>query len=137
MAAKNEVLAGQPVPPEDCALLEAYQTEIVKQVERMDALAKEFIKLELGIPGIYAVALRLLGESHPTVLAAPLAAAFGFWLAALICTLAALFPRERKVLRGTVRRVQAAPPSGRSALASPEELECTKSTLAFLALAGR
>ena len=39
----------------EVALFEACREEIVKQVERLDDLGKELIKIELIIPGIYTV----------------------------------------------------------------------------------
>ena len=70
----------------------------------MDALAKEMVKLELGIPGVYAVALKLLAGEAPITSAGWLFPIFIFWILAPILTFIALFPRKYQVLEDTPRR---------------------------------
>jgi hypothetical protein len=67
-------------------------------------LAKELIKLELGIPGVYAVALTLLAGKDAVISAAWLLPVFIFWMLAAGVTFLALFPRKYKVLEDTPRR---------------------------------
>lgn len=98
-----EILNGQPPQPADEALLRAYHDAVIKQADLYVDLAKELLKLELAIPGIYTAALKLVTNQPPDV---PLvAAAFGLWLLALLATLRALFPRRYVVLHDTVQRV--------------------------------
>lgn len=106
----TEILPGQPPQPADETLVKAYREAIVKQADRYDDLAKELFKLELAIPGIYAAALKLVTNQPPTV---PLvAAAFGFWLLALVATLRALFPRRHPVLDNAVQHARRIEPGG-------------------------
>ena len=106
----TEILNGQPPQPADETLLKAYHDAIIKQADLYVDLAKELLKLELAIPGIYAAALKLVTDQFPYV---PLvAAAFGFWLLALVATLRALFPRRYVVLHDAVQRVDRAGSDG-------------------------
>jgi len=99
----TEILNGQPPQPADEALLKAYHDAVIKQADLYVDLAKELLKLELAIPGIYAAALRLVTD-RPTYV--PLvAAAFGCWLLALVATLRALFPHRYAVLHDAVQRI--------------------------------
>ena len=99
----TEILNGQPPQPADEALLKAYHDAVIKQADLYVDLAKELLKLELAIPGIYAAALKLVTNQSPNV---PLVAvAFGFWLLALVATLRALFPHRYAVLHDAVQRV--------------------------------
>lgn len=60
---EQEPLVGKPLSqPGDRALLDAYYQEPVKQAERFADLAKELLKLELAIPGVYAAALRVVDQ---------------------------------------------------------------------------
>ena len=106
----TEILNGQRPQSADEALLKAYHDAVIKQADLYVDLAKELLKLELAIPGIYAAALKLVTGQSPYV---PLvAAAFGFWLLALVATLRALFPRRYAVLHDTVQRVGRAEADG-------------------------
>ncbi len=97
------ILNGQPPQSTDEALLKAYHDAVIKQADLYIDLARELLKLELAIPGIYAAALKLATHQPPDVLL--VAAAFGFWLLALVATLRALFPRRYAVLHDAVQRV--------------------------------
>jgi hypothetical protein len=101
----EEIHEGRPpVSGADKVLVEAYHQEPVKQAERCNELAKEFLKLELAIPGIYAAALRFVVDAQASVSVVGVALAFGLWLLALLLTLAALFPVKWRVLDNVVRR---------------------------------
>ena len=106
----DQILNGQPPLPADEALLKAYHDAVIKQVDLYVDLAKELLKLELAIPGLYAAALKLVTNQAPA--ASLVAAAFGFWLLALVATLRALFPRRYKVLHNAVQRVGRAKSKG-------------------------
>ena len=106
----NQILKGQPPQPADEALLKAYHDAVIKQVDLYVDLAKELLKLELAIPGLYAAALKLVTNQSPA--ASLVAAAFGFWLLALVATLRALFPRRYVVLHDAVQRVSRAKSKG-------------------------
>ena len=73
----TEILNGQPPQPADEALLKAYHDAVIKQADLYVDLAKELLKLELAIPGIYAAALKLVTDQSPHALL--VAAAFGCW----------------------------------------------------------
>ena len=88
----NNIITGKSPDPSNAALLDAYQQDLIKQGDRFDELTKELLKLELAIPGIYAVVLRLLmGQSVP-VSTMLVSIAFLLWLVALALTLLRLFP---------------------------------------------
>ena len=99
-----EILSGQPPQPGDKALIEAYHQAIIKQADRYDDLAKELLKLELAIPGIYAAALKLVSDQPPDIRL--VAAAFGLWALALVATLHALLPRRYQVRHNAVQSVE-------------------------------
>ena len=106
----TEILNGQPPQSTDEALIKAYHDAVIKQADLYVDLAKELLKLELAIPGIYAAALKLVTDQPLNV---PLvAAAFGFWLLALVATLRALFPHRYAVLHDAVQRVGRAESDG-------------------------
>ena len=105
-----EILSGQPPQPADEALLKAYRDAVIKQADLYVDLAKELLKLELAIPGIYTAALKLVTNQPPNVLL--VAAAFGFWLLALVATLRVLFPHRYAVLHDAVQRVGRAESDG-------------------------
>ena len=106
----TEILNGQPPQPADEALLKAYHDAVIKQADLYVDLAKEMLKLELAIPGIYAAALKLVTNQPPNALL--VATAFGFWLLALVATLRALFPHRYAVLHNAVQRVGRAESDG-------------------------
>jgi len=111
----TEILNGQPPQPADEALLKAYHDAVIRQADLYVDLAKELLKLELAIPGIYAAALKLVPDQSPHALL--VAAAFGCWLLALLATLRALFPHRYEVLHDAVQRV------GRAESAGPLTIE--------------
>ena len=99
----EEIHEGQPpASSADKGLIEAYHQESVKQADYLNELAKELLKLELAIPGIYVAALRLVADKA-SVDVVWVASAFGLWLLALLLTLAALFPAKWQVLDNAVR----------------------------------
>ena len=106
----TEIIPGQQPQPADEALIKAYHDAVIKQADLYVDLAKELLKLELAIPGIYAAALKLVTSQSPNV--SLVAAAFGFWLLALVATLQALFPRRYEVLHDAVQRVGRAEANG-------------------------
>ena len=114
---QEEPLTGKPVSPADQALLDAYYQEPVKQADRFVDLAKELLKLELAIPGIYAAALRLVSREQS---ANPnwVFIAFSLWLIALVLTLFALVPRRYQVLEQALRYVR--PDHGKGPLSIAE-----------------
>jgi len=79
-------------------LITQFATEIVKQNDRLDDLAKQLFTLQLAIPGLYVTALQLLKgkDSLPndTIL---LGIATFCWACALVCTVVALFPLPYKI----------------------------------------
>jgi hypothetical protein len=114
---QDEPLTGKPVSPAEQALLDAYYQEPVKQADRFVDLARELLKLELAIPGIYAAALRLVSREQS---ANPnwVFIAFSLWLIALVLTLCALFPRRYQVLEQAIRHVR--PDHGKGPLSIKE-----------------
>ena len=100
----ENIYESEPPKPGDKTLIEAFHQEIIKQNDRLDDLAKEMVKLELGIPGAYAVALTLLAGKDAVISAAWLLPVFIFWMLAVGLSFLALFPRKYKVLEDTPRR---------------------------------
>ena len=98
---EEKILAGQAPNPGDKILMDAYRQDLVRQADRYDDLAKELIKLELAIPGIFAAAMKLIVGVQPAILW--VIAAFVCWLIALILTMLALFPKKYKVRENAVR----------------------------------
>jgi hypothetical protein len=114
---EQEPLAGKPLSqPGDRALLDAYYQEPVKQAERFADLAKELLKLELAIPGVYAAALRVVDRQ--AIHWEGVLIAFSLWTLALALTLRALFPSKYNVLENVVRSVR--PPLGQGPLSIEE-----------------
>jgi len=102
----DEPIRGQPLSPTDQALLDAYYQEPIRAAERFDELAKNLLSIELAVPGIYAAGLQVLLDDRDglsILLIVFMTLAFGLWLAALILTVCALFPRPYKVLDGALR----------------------------------
>ena len=98
------ILDSEPVSAHDVALMQSFRDEPVKQVERLDALAKEILKMELAMPAIYVAAVALAFGKNATV-AGPLPfCAYGLWIIGLILAMVALFPRKYKVMPGVVSR---------------------------------
>ena len=89
----------RPLSDEDTFLQQKYRESVVSQADLMDKLAAQLITLELAIPGLYATVLKLVQGDKVTLPANPwlLYLTFGFWLVALILTLAALMPKKWKV----------------------------------------
>ena len=103
----DEIHQGQPpASSADKGLIEAYHQEPIKQAEYLNDLAKELLKLELAIPGIYAAAMRFVVDAQAPVAIVWVGSAFGLWLLALVLTLAALFPAKWRVLDNAVRHSQ-------------------------------
>ena len=101
----EEIIDTRPPEPGDENLVAAFHDEIVKQSSRLDDLAKDMLKLEMGVPGIYAVALNLMAGKTATMTAGWLVHIFIFWLLAAGLTFLAIFPRRYNVLIDVVRRV--------------------------------
>ena len=90
----------RPRSAETKQLLDAFWADKTGQPDLMDSLAKELIKLELAIPGLYATILKFLSGGDAT--ANPgrpglLITTFALWGLALLLTFTALFPLWRQV----------------------------------------
>ena len=73
----------------------------------MDKWARDLLKLELAIPGIYVTALKFIEGSSAKAPASPLLfATLGCWGLSLLITVVALIPRKWKV---DVTKVKADP----------------------------
>ena len=99
-------MSSKPIPthppaPFDTFLQQQFAAEIVKQSVRLDELAKQLFFLELGIPGVYATALQVVGT---ITLDGWLVATLGCWFLALVITLFSLFPKKYRVQRHVIRR---------------------------------
>ena len=85
-------------------LADKLQERIAEQPVLMDALARQLLTVELALPGLYAVVLKLLAGGGQLASGPALYLAFACWLAAIATTLAALFPRpyrgDPRILRG-------------------------------------
>ena len=107
-------------------MVAAFQEEIVKQSDRLDDVAKEMLKLELAIPGLYAVALTLLAGKDAVISAGWLIAVFICWLLAAGLTFMALFPRRYEVLEDTPRREEPRKVTGKALTIQEFYSESTK-----------
>lgn len=85
----------KPLSSETKFLREKYYAAKTSQSELMDQLARDLIKLELAITGIYTAVLKLV-EGADAVMPEPLMIywVFGFWGTSLLLTLISLFPRQ-------------------------------------------
>lgn len=98
-------MAERPIPTtkptqRDLLIQEKYIEEVAGQAERMDALGRQLITLELAVPGLYATLLKLAAGDKATLPGnVQLYVAFGCWLLALILSLWSLVPRKYTVDR--------------------------------------
>lgn len=97
MSPENLILSTPSSQPENQVLRQAWEEEIIKQSDRFDDLAKELLKLELGIPALFVTLIKLAMGSQPIAFDWWIASAFLLWLSALALTLWALFPKKEKV----------------------------------------
>jgi hypothetical protein len=90
-----ETKATIPPSPVVKKLQEKFAETIAGQADLLDHLARQLIALELALPGLYATVLKLVsGDKATLTFSVILWFAFGLWLAALLLTLASLFPRK-------------------------------------------
>jgi len=92
-------------PPSDREqkLLDAFQEDLVKQVDRLDDLNRDLLKLSLALPGLFVAAAKLAGtDAQPSSL---LPYALALWLLALLCAWTGLFPRRYRVVPDGLYRV--------------------------------
>lgn len=104
-AEEDEVIliSTQPPAKESSILLEHFETEIVKQNDRLDELAKQLFTLELAVPSVYVIALQIVwGEKATVAVSTSLTLMFVFWFFALVLTMVALFPLRYQVPREIV-----------------------------------
>jgi hypothetical protein len=90
-----KIIQAKPVSPETKLLREAYWADKTGQADLMDSLAKELIRLELAIPGIYATILKFLSGGDATADNSQpnrLYAIFGLWGLSLILSFLSLYP---------------------------------------------
>jgi hypothetical protein len=117
-------LPTRPPSPEGAELVAAFSKERSQQAARFDDLAKELLKVELAVPGMYLSALKLASEasrvqsSYATALTA---LAFVLWACALVASTWSLFPRKYRVLRDVPFRIEA--PSPDKSLTEPLSIE--------------
>nr|VFJ92026.1 MAG: hypothetical protein BECKLFY1418A_GA0070994_102010 [Candidatus Kentron sp. LFY] len=91
----------------EVAFSEACHQEIIKQAERLDDLAKELLKLELIIPGIYTAVIKLTANGEFLSLDTFTGLAFILWIIAIALTLFGLFPKRYDVQCEALGRVSA------------------------------
>ena len=97
----------EPPSPETQFLREQYYAAKTKQSDLMDAWARDLLKLELAIPGIYAAVLKFVEGSSAKAPDSPLLfGVFGCWGVSLLITVVAIVPRAWKV---DVAKVKAIP----------------------------
>lgn len=94
----------RPLSPETVFLREQYYAAKTGQSDLMDGWARDLLKLELAIPGLYATVLKLVEGSEARAPASPLLfGVFGCWGAALLITVVALVPRGWRVDESKVK----------------------------------
>ncbi|MES9905401.1 MAG: hypothetical protein ABW168_22335 [Sedimenticola sp.] len=105
----NQSISTRPPSPGEALLRERFTDEITGQPERLDALARQLLTLELAIPGLYATVLKLIQGKEATLTGGfSLYMTFGCWLFALLLTLIGLFPRRYAVDPSIIRRTEPA-----------------------------
>lgn len=105
----NEVIPTRKPSASEKLLREKFTEEITSQPERLDALARQLLALELAVPGLYATALKLLhGKDATVTTGSALYITFGCWVLALLCAFLGLFPRKYEVDPTVIRRSEAA-----------------------------
>jgi len=98
---KERILATRPPLPTSQALLDAFAKEPARQAARYDTLAKEMMKLLLGVPGAYLAVLSLRADHKFIMQAAGLTLnglAFASWCGATFAAFRGLFPRVYNVM---------------------------------------
>ncbi len=128
----TKIVESRPPEPGDKELIREFRKEQVKQGERLDNIAKELFKLELAIPGIYAVVLTLIAEKDIVISYQFVIWIFLFWLVAVILTFIGLFPKTYDVLRDTPRRVKTTEPAKPSDKLTIEEFYRKSATRKYL-----
>lgn len=94
----DKPISTRPVSDNENLLRKKFYESIAAQSDLMDKLSERLLTLELGIPGAYATALKLMyGDKATVTLGTVGYIAFGLWFASLILTLFALTPRKWKV----------------------------------------
>ena len=94
----NKAIQTRPVSDNENLLRKKFYENIADQSNLMDKLSERLLTLELGIPGLFATVVKLTrGDDATMTINTALNLAFLFWLAALIMTLLALFPRKYNV----------------------------------------
>ena len=105
---QDSIVTTQPPSPEGQKLVEAFAEEPAQQAARYDDVAKEMMKLLLGVPGAYLAVLKLGADQHFSLQTAGLVLtglAFASWGGALFAAFRALFPRPYNVMRNVPYRV--------------------------------
>lgn len=95
----------RPPDTQERLLKERFADAVADQSRLMDSLAQTLLTVELAIPGLYATVLKWVSGGDQAALSCALVAAFFCWVAALVLTLIALFPKpydvDPKHLRGS------------------------------------
>ena len=95
------IVTTEPPPPTAPKLIEAFSEEPAKQAGRYDDLAKEMMKLLLGVPGAYLAVLKLGADQKHAMHTPGLVLnglALAAWCAATFAALRALFPHTYNVM---------------------------------------
>jgi hypothetical protein len=96
--ANEIILTTSPLSDGEKKLREKFYESFAGQSDVMDKLAGQLLTLELGIPGLYAAAVKMFGGDKATVqVDVSLVLTFLCWIGALGLTLWALFPQKWKV----------------------------------------
>jgi hypothetical protein len=94
----NKAISTRPVSENENLLRKRFYESIADQSNLMEKLSERLLTLELGIPGLFATAVKLTrGDDATLTINSALNIAFACWLAALILTLIALIPRKWNV----------------------------------------
>ena len=85
----------QPISDNDNLLIKKFYEDVAAQSALMDSLAEKLITLELAIPGLYAVILKLMyGEDATLLLNWAFYLTFGCWFIALVLAFLAIWPKK-------------------------------------------
>jgi len=92
---EGAVISTRPVNENEKLMRQKFYESIVGQGELMDKLSERLLTLELGIPGLYATVLKLVGGDGATVrINTAFFVTFVCWIIALGLTLLALTPQK-------------------------------------------
>lgn len=87
----------------DIKLQEAFVDDAIKQVDRLDDLAKELLKIQLALPTIFLLAFRLIHHDQALEVNVFLLIAIALWIMALFLNLHIITPKAYTIKQSISR----------------------------------